>query len=217
MTLSIFIGLASLGLVVWIGWRLVSRRRSLPCPSWLGWLLELENPFLGINRAGNVIQYLNLKSGMTVLDVGCGPGRLTIPMARAVGPNGSVTALDIQPKMLDKAREKARKAGLDNIRFIEAGAGSGKLEKDRYDRAVLVTVLGEIFDREAALREIFDALKLDGFLSVTEIVADPHFQSRRRIIDLAVPIGFREKNFFGNKFAFTLILEKSHATHLRGA
>jgi SAM-dependent methyltransferase len=203
----IIIGLCGLT-AIWIGWRLVSSRRSLPCPSWLGWLLELENPFLGINRAGNVIQQLNLKSGMTVLDVGCGPGRLTIPIAEKVGPNGEVTALDIQPGMLDKAREKARKAGLDNIRFLEAGAGSGKLEKDRYDRAVLVTVLGEIPDREAALKEIFSALKSGGLLAVTEIIADPHFQSRGKVLRLAGSVGFREKDFFGNRFAFTLTFEK---------
>jgi len=41
---------------------------------------------------------------------------------------------------------------------------------------VLVTVLGEVPDREAALREIFDALKPGGILSVTEIIFDPHFQ-----------------------------------------
>jgi 2-polyprenyl-3-methyl-5-hydroxy-6-metoxy-1,4-benzoquinol methylase len=205
---TILISMCAVGLFVWIGWRLVSRRRSLPCPSWLGWLLEIQNPFLKASHAGTVMEHLDLEPGMTVLDVGCGPGRLTVPMALAVGPKGSVTALDIQPKMLDRAREKARKAGLDNIRFLEAGAGSGKLEKDRYDRAVLVTVLGEIPDRHAAMKEIFSALKPSGMLAVTEIIADPHFQSRKKILDLAVPIGFREKNFFGNKIAFTLLLEK---------
>jgi 2-polyprenyl-3-methyl-5-hydroxy-6-metoxy-1,4-benzoquinol methylase len=205
---TIVICMFAAGLSVWIGWRLVSRRRSLPCPAWLGWLLEIQNPFLKVSHAGTVIGHLDLKPGMAALDVGCGPGRLTVPMARAVGPDGSVTALDIQPAMLEKAREKARKEGLENVRFVEGGAGSGKLEKNRYDRAILVTVLGEIPDRNAAMKEIFSALKPGGILAVTEIVADPHFQSHQKILDLAIPIGFREKAFFGNKIAFTLMLEK---------
>ena len=200
--------LAGLILLIWIIWRLVSRRRSLPCPPWLSWLLELNNPFAEGNSARVVIRHLDLCSGMKVLDVGCGPGRLTVPIAEKIGPQGMVTAVDIQPGMLRRAREKAQKAGLNNIRFLETGAGAGKLEKGRYDRAVLVTVLGEIPDREAALREIFGALKPGGMLAVTEIFADPHFQTRSKVIRLANQIGFREKDFFGNRFAFTLTLEK---------
>jgi SAM-dependent methyltransferase len=210
MTIPALIGLylAGLILLIWIIWRLVSRRRSLPCPTWLGWLLELNNPFAEGNSARAVIRHLDLRLGMNVLDVGCGPGRLTIPIAEKIGPHGEVTAVDIQPGMLRRAREKAQKAGLNNVRFLETGAGAGKLERGRYDRALLVTVLGEIPDREAALKEIFEALKPGGMLVVTEIIADPHFQSRGKVLRLAGPIGFREKDFFGNRFAFTLNLEK---------
>jgi len=73
---------------------------------------------------------------------------------------------------------------------------------------VLVTVLGEIPDREAALREIFDALKPGGMLSVTEIIFDPHFQPRPTVARLARSVGFREQAFHGNRVAFTLNLEK---------
>src|SRR5512138_1264458 len=53
-----------------------------------------------------------VKDGDTVLDVGCGPGFFTVPMARLVGPLGRVVAVDIQEKMLEKARRKAEKAGV---------------------------------------------------------------------------------------------------------
>ena len=71
-----------------------------------------------------------------------------------------------------------------------------------------MTVLGEIPDREAALREILAALKPGGMLSVTEIIFDPHFQSRATITQLARSAGFREKAFYGNRIAYTLNLEK---------
>ena len=202
-------GLVGLMIIVAAGWRFTSRRHSLPCPVWLSWLVELDNLFAKTNRSNIIIEHLDLQPGMTVLDIGCGPGRLTIPIARKVGQQGEVVAIDIQPGMLRRARDKAQAANLTNIRFLQAGAGEGKLEPGRSDRALLVTVLGEIPDRQSALKEIFDALKPGGILSVTEIILDPHFQSRNTVLRLAGAVGFREKMFFGNRFAFTLNLEKT--------
>jgi len=78
---------------------------------------------------------------MNVLDAGCGPGRLTLPLAENVGPTGEVTAIDIQEGMLRQAQERAQKAHLTNIRFLQTGPGEGKLDRNHFDRAVLVTVL----------------------------------------------------------------------------
>jgi predicted methyltransferase len=75
---------------------------------------------------------------------------------------------------------------------------------------VLVTVLGEVPDRQAALGEIFDALKPGGILSVTELIFDPHFQPRSTVERLARSAGFRERAFHGNRIAFTLNLQKPH-------
>ena len=174
-------------------------------------MVELDNPFTKTNRAATIVERLDLWPGMVVLDVGCGPGRLTIPTATRVGSAGSVVAMDIQSGMLQRAREKARAANLTNIEFLQAGVGEGKLGRNRFDRAVLVTVLGEIPNRDAAMREIFDALKPGGILSVTEVIFDPHFQSRQTVARLARTGGFREKAFHGNAIAFTLNLEKPAA------
>ena len=201
-------GLVGLIILVTVLWRFASRRHSLPCPVWLSWLVEFDNPITKVHRSAVIIEHLDLQPGMTVLDIGCGPGRLTIPVARQVGQQGEVVAMDIQPGMLRRARDKAVAANLTNIRFLQAGVGEGKLEHGRSDRALLVTVLGEIPDRHAALKEIFDALKPGGILSVTEIIFDPHYQRRATILRLAGAVGFREKSFFGNRFAFTLNLEK---------
>jgi len=209
---TILLGLIGLGLVAAFVWRFASRRHTLPCPTWLGWLVELDNPFTKTNRTHVIIQQLNLQPGMKVLDVGCGPGRLTIPMAQQISPQGEVVALDIQPGMLRRAQEKAQAAQLSNIRFLHAGVGEGKLERNQYDRAVLVTVLGEIPDRRTALKEIFEALKPGGLLSVTEVIFDPHFQSRRTVRELAAAVGFKEQNCFGNRLSFTMNLEKPYGT-----
>lgn len=117
--------------------------------------------------------------------------------------------MDIQPGMIRRVRDKARNAGLTNITFLEAGLGQNRLERDRFDRIVLVTVLGEIPDREAALGELNAALRPDGILSVTEIIFDPHFQTRATVTRLAATTGFREQAVFGNRIAYTLHFEKN--------
>jgi ubiquinone/menaquinone biosynthesis C-methylase UbiE len=203
-----FLGFIVLGILVSVIWRLASQRQSLPCPVWLRWMVEMDNPFTESNRAAVIIGYLGVEPGMKVLDFGCGPGRLTIPLAEKVGPQGEVVAIDIQPGMLSRTQEKAREAKLENIRFVQAAAGNGKLGSNQFDRAVLVTVLGEIPDGVAALKELFEAIKPCGILSVTEVIFDPHFQTRETVLRYAQAAGFREKGFFGKKLAYTMHLEK---------
>jgi ubiquinone/menaquinone biosynthesis C-methylase UbiE len=148
------------------------------------------------------------EAGMKILDCGCGPGRLSIPLARAVGPTGTVVAFDIQEEMLEKVRRKAKDEQLSNIITMHGGAGDGKLAKNEYDMVLLVTVLGEIPDRQKAMREIFAGLKPNGILSVTEVIADPHFQSLKTVISEAEKAGFIKKAGFGGRLSFTLNFQK---------
>lgn len=206
--MNAFLGIIVVFLLVFISWRLASRRQSLPCPVWLRWLVELDNPFAKVSRAAVIVDHLDLMPGMVVLDMGCGPGRVTIPLAQKVGVQGQVFAVDLQPGMLERARTNAVKAGLDNIRFVQAAAGSGMLGQNMFDRAILVTVLGEIPEREQAVKEIFNALKPGGILSITEIIFDPHFQRRQTVSKIAEQCGFRQKNLYGNAIAYTMHVEK---------
>ncbi|WP_341678469.1 class I SAM-dependent methyltransferase [Niveibacterium sp. SC-1] len=196
--------LVAVGLV----WRFSSRRRELPCPAWLHWMVELDNPFTKTNRSGFIIDRLDLREGMAVLDAGCGPGRLTVPAAPRVGPGGGVLAMDIQSGMLARVQEKVSALGLGNVRFLEAGIGEGKLPVEQFDRALLVTVLGELTDPARGLREIFAALKPGGLLSVTEVIFDPHFQRRGTVAALAREAGFTVGETWGHALAYVLHLEK---------
>jgi ubiquinone/menaquinone biosynthesis C-methylase UbiE len=174
----------------------------------MGWMVEMDNPFTEVNRAAIIVEHLGLEPGVRVLDAGCGPGRLTLPLAAAVGPEGQVLALDIQEEMLSRTRGKVQAAGLDNVQYIQAGLGEGKLPSEYFDHAVLVTVLGEIPDQASALQEINKTLKPGGILSVTEVIFDPHFQRQETVVRLAETAGFREKELFGHKLAYTLHFQK---------
>lgn len=180
------------------------RYRSLACPASASWLLD--NPLINAIAGPELIfQRLGLHEGMHLLDVGCGTGRLTIPAAGRVGVSGEVTALDIQAEMLEKLLGRSRERQLGSIHPVHGGVGSGLLEHGYYDRALLVTVLGEIRNRDEALREIWEALKPGGMLLVTEVLFDPHYLSQGKVSALCQAAGFREVETFRDRFTYSKI------------
>jgi ubiquinone/menaquinone biosynthesis C-methylase UbiE len=202
---SILLGFGLLGAVA-VAWRIAARLRPLPCPPWLSGLLE--NPLASAIRADRLIQRAGIKPGMRVLDAGCGAGRVTLPIARAVGSKGEVIALDIQPGMLDIVMARAKSSGNANIRFMLSGLGENMLPQSRFDRAILSTVLGEIPNQQAAMDEIAASLKPGGVVSITELLPDPHYQTLRTIRQLGVKAGLNETAVFGNNYSFTINLRK---------
>ena len=193
---------------IWIVWKLVSRRKSLPCPSWLYRMVEMENPLAKNSQAKTILAGLGVAEGMTVLDAGCGPGRVTLHLAKAVGADGKVIAVDLQQGMLDVVQRKAQQEGLAMIEFVQLPLGEGKLPAYQADRAVIAAVLGEIPQQAAALQEVFAALKPGGVLAIAETIFDPHYQRKAHVLDLAQAAGFAEVGFTGNALAYTVYLQK---------
>lgn len=206
--LYIFLIIVALFIIVAVVWRIASKRRSIPCPVWMKWMLDPSSSGHVSTRTRRTVGLLSVHPGMKVLDAGCGPGRLSLPLAEATAPGGEVTAVDVQEGMLEEVRMRAQKRDVPNIRFIHAGLGDGALETDYYDRAVLITVLGEIPEREAALQEIYDALVPGGILLIEETIRDPHFQTRNTVTTLAGAVGFIEDSFTGSRFTYTLLFRK---------
>ena len=190
---------------------LVWRWGRWPCPAWLVPLLE--NPYFeAVAGAKAVLERAGVGSGMRVLDAGCGPGRLTLPAAVRVGPSGRIVALDIQPAMLEKLKSRLATQGLANVELLLAGLGDGKVPVSEFDVALLVTVLGEIPDQIAALRELHRSLRPGGVLSVTEVLPDPHYQTVARVRQLAAEVGFHESQIIRGWLSFTMNLTKPAAT-----
>ncbi|UCE26973.1 MAG: methyltransferase domain-containing protein [Candidatus Coatesbacteria bacterium] len=204
---GLFLGFAFLGVLITAGLtlRYAVGKRGKPCPASFSWILY--NPYTRLFAGADlVIERAGIEQGMKVLDAGCGPGRLTIPAARAVGADGTVVALDVQSKMLAKVAAKTDSERLANVVTLEGGLGDGSLVgyTDEFDRALLVTVLGEVPGRAAALAEIHRSLKPGGVLSVTEMILDPDYLTRRTVMGLAESAGFRLDRAFGTWLAFTM-------------
>jgi SAM-dependent methyltransferase len=184
---------------------LVWRYAALPCPWWMVPLLE--NPYFQLVAGAELLMdRAGIGPGMAVLDAGCGPGRLTVPIARRVGRAGRVLAIDRQPRMLRRLQRRIATHGVANVETILGGLGEALLPADRFDVALLVTVLGEIPDKAAALREIRHALRAGGVLSVTEVLPDPHYQTLARVRTLAAAAGLTEHRLFEGRAGYTLNL-----------
>jgi len=80
------------------------------CPWWLGYLLASPLRRLAYNPAEILRPYV--RAGMTVLEPGPGMGFFTLELARMVGAPGRVVAVDVQPKMIERLKRRAAKAGL---------------------------------------------------------------------------------------------------------
>jgi ubiquinone/menaquinone biosynthesis C-methylase UbiE len=116
-----------------------------------------------------------VRSGMTVLDVGCGGGFASLGLARLVGEDGMVISADLQPEMLDIVRERAASAGLlERITFHRCDPGRIGVQA-RVDFAVAFWMVHEVPDSEAFLREVCALLSPGGrfFLAEPKIHTSP--------------------------------------------
>ena len=115
-----------------------------------------------------LLRELGLTEGMTVADIGCGPGFFTIPAAQIVGPTGLALAADIQGEMLSTVRSRALEHGLTNVRIVKTNDREIPIPAGSCDFALLAFTLHEIEHRASFLHRAARALKPNGRLWVLE-------------------------------------------------
>jgi SAM-dependent methyltransferase len=111
-----------------------------------------------------LLAHLALTGGEGVLEIGCGTGAVTLPLADAVGGNGRVVAVDISEPMLDVARQRVSGRGLNNVNLLLGDAQVFAFEPGSFD--VVTSRMGVMFfdDPVVAFRNIASALKPGGRL-----------------------------------------------------
>ena len=163
----------------------VMRQRKDPsaCPYGLRLSLELPRPFVTRSRLRGI---LFPESAQRVLEVGPGTGYYALHAARWLEPAGTLEVLDIQQEMLDHTVRRAHALGISNIVPTRGDAQALPYPEGHFDAAYLVATLGEIPDKERALRELRRVLKRGGRLVVGEVLLDPHrvsFDELRRLTE----------------------------------
>ncbi len=109
-----------------------------------------------------LLEASNLEQGEKVLDISCGTGLVTFPIAKAVGEKGSVTGIDLSEKMIEKASEEAENRGYPNISFQHMDAEELDLPDSSFDIAVNSLGLMYYPDPDKALQEMYEVVKPGG-------------------------------------------------------
>ncbi len=159
-------GAAIAGVALW--WR----RHPSACPYSQRFWVEAPHPLITRRRLAEILEP---QPGERVLEIGPGTGYYTPEVAERIAPDGALEILDVQQDMLDHTIRRARERGLWNVNATLADARRLPFDDDSFDAALLITVLGEIPDQEAALREVARVLRPGGRLVVGELLGDPHY------------------------------------------
>jgi len=196
--------LVALGLAGVVGVALWWRKNPSACPYSQRFWVAAPHPVITRERLRGVLEPM---AGERVLEVGPGTGYYTLDLAQWVGHEGAVEILDVQQEMLDHTIRRARERGLWNVNPTRGDARELPYDDDSFDAAILVTVLGEIPDQDAALREVARVLKPRGRLIVGELFGDPHMVTTRSLERRADGAGLRLSRRSGPPLGYFARLE----------
>jgi len=199
--------------------RVIRKLSHIPAPAFIGRFLD-SDVRRWLQPPDKIIERSSIRQGMTVMELGCGSGAFILFVARVVGEQGKVYAVDIQPAMLNQLERKlARPENQDikNIELKQADAYDLPFEDGAFDLVYMVTVLQEIPDRARALREIRRVLKPGGILAVTEFLPDPDYPWRSTTIKVCQREGFVLDDNLGNLWNYTVRFKKPLSGKFKGA
>jgi ubiquinone/menaquinone biosynthesis C-methylase UbiE len=124
-----------------------------------------------------------------------------------LAPGGRLDVLDVQLEMLNHTLRRASEHGIDNIVPTRGDAQDMPYPDGTFDAAYLVTVLGEVPDQDAALRELRRVVKPGGGIVVGELFGDPHMVTHGALRKRATAAGLRvDRRLGGALWHFTRLV-----------
>ena len=112
-----------------------------------------------------LLKKTKIEPGDSVLDISCGTGLVTQPIAQAVGRNGSVTGVDLSEGMIREARQRADECNLENISFQQMDAEQLDFESNHFDTVICSLGLMYFPNPEKALEEMTRVARPGGKVS----------------------------------------------------
>jgi ubiquinone/menaquinone biosynthesis C-methylase UbiE len=185
-------GLGTLAAALW--WR----KNPSACPYGQRFWVEAPHPFITRKR---LLEILAPSPGERILEVGPGTGYYSLTVASELG-GGRLAIFDIQQQMLDHVMREAGKHGVTGIEPTLGDAQALPFADGSFDGAYLVTVLGEIPDQDAAVRELARVLRPGGRLVVGELFGDPHMVTAGTLRQRAEAAGLAFERRLGTPLAY---------------
>ena len=148
--------------------KLIKKRQIAPLLSvaHASWLTRPERD--EEEQPDRVVEALNIPAGATAVDLGAGVGYFTWRLAKRVGPQGRVIAVDIQQGMLDLLVENLRQREITNVDSVLASPDDPGLPRGQVDLVLLVDVYHELAEPEKTMQHVRQALKRDGRVVIIE-------------------------------------------------
>jgi ubiquinone/menaquinone biosynthesis C-methylase UbiE len=181
-------------------------REDRVCPWWLIW--TFDNPFRNFFQDPGTIIGPHIRQGMIAADIGCGRGYFSIAMAKMVGGNGLVIAVDLQEKMLELLKRRAKREGVsDRIRLVGAKYDDIML-REPVDFALAFWMVHEVKDIPHFFRQIHAVLKREGRFLCAEPKMHVPKRKFQEILGFARQAGFRINDAPQIRFSRAAILSK---------
>ncbi|MFH6603869.1 class I SAM-dependent methyltransferase [Maribacter algicola] len=124
-------------------------------------------------KVPQLFELAGIGEGATVADIGCHDGYLSFHLAKAVGKDGKVYAVDVQEYRLDKLKEHIEQRNTTNIKVVLGDYDNPKLPEGMLDIVFVVDTYHEMDDYMKILSHIKKALKPDGRIVLLEKLKDP--------------------------------------------
>jgi ubiquinone/menaquinone biosynthesis C-methylase UbiE len=190
----------------WLILRAWAAVRPTAFPYFARSILDLPRPLL---TRGRLLAILDPAPGERMLEVGPGTGYYTVPVAARLQPEGILDILDVRQRFLDHTVERARRRGIVNVVATRGDGGLLPYQDRFFDAVYLVSVLGEIPNPEAGLREFRRVLKPTGRLVVGEIFIDPDFPRIGWLVQRARAAGLQLERRTGSPLAYCACFRRS--------
>ena len=176
----------------------------------------LDNAVRRFLQNPNKILKPYIKKGMTVLDLGCGPGFFSIEMAKMLGGSGKVIAADLQQGMLDRVSQKIKGSSLEKLIALHKCEAEKTGLAEKVDFILAFYMIHEVPDQDRLFNELISLLKPNGILYIIE----PNFHVSKKSFTLMVEkltgkgleIIEKPKIFFSRTIALTLQDSEKHNT-----